>query len=607
MDHRRHPFAMLLILLIICGSLKNVHGALPPEVRRELSDLKKEVSEVSSLIRKKQVDEARAILEKVETRLTELMIDEDERDRNFTGLRSALEKARESIPVSFESEIAPIIKASCVQCHGEQQSAANLRLDTYNNMGRGGRSGPLLIPRRPQNSLILARLTTDDAMARMPRGREKLKDTEIGLIARWIEQGAQFDGEDQDAMIGDSLVEKKPPIKVVMADGSETVSFTKDVAPWMINICLNCHSGANPRSGYSIETFEKLLTDGDTGSTVVPGDSRKSYIVDLVLRQDPLKMPAGQAQLKRSQAVALEKWIDEGAHFDGTDPKAPLRSLVPTDAELEVQRLAAMSSEEFSKRRETQAKDTWKRVSGSDEGKTVTTTNLLVHGNAEETRLLEIANWGEAQIKTLTEKYKLPAGEVPWRGRLIVYVGKDRFDYEEFNTVLMDRRTPREVSGHAQVTANFETAYVAMHDVGDEVTARDLNAQQLLNSLLGRAYISRDGSALPDWLVQGFGLMEAGIETGSAYAKGIPAEAAKTLSTVTDPAAVFNNGTFAPEEVGAVGFLMVRFLLAGRGVSDFQKFVGELKSSPNVGRAIQQAYGVNAAALGTAFLQNGVR
>ncbi|MCA9065346.1 MAG: hypothetical protein KDA96_19895, partial [Planctomycetaceae bacterium] len=480
MDHRRHPFAMLLILLIICGSLKNVHGALPPEVRRELSDLKKEVSEVSSLIRKKQVDEARAILEKVETRLTELMIDEDERDRNFTGLRSALEKARESIPVSFESEIAPIIKASCVQCHGEQQSAANLRLDTYNNMGRGGRSGPLLIPRRPQNSLILARLTTDDAMARMPRGREKLKDTEIGVIARWIEQGAQFDGEDQDAMIGDSLVEKKPPIKVVMADGSETVSFTKDVAPWMINICLNCHSGVNPRSGYSIETFEKLLTDGDTGSTVVPGDSRKSYIVDLVLRQDPLKMPAGQAQLKRSQAVALEKWIDEGAHFDGTDPKAPLRSLVPTDAELEAQRLAAMSSEEFSKRRETQAKDTWKRVSGSDEGKTVTTTNLLVHGNAEETRLLEIANWGEAQIKTLTEKYKLPAGEVPWRGRLIVYVGKDRFDYEEFNTVLMDRRTPREVSGHAQVTANFETAYVAMHDVGDEVTARDLNAQQLL-------------------------------------------------------------------------------------------------------------------------------
>ena len=40
-------------------------------------------------------------------------------------------------------------------------------------------------------------------------------------------------------------------------------------------------------------------------------------------------MPAGnQVQIKRSQAQALEKWIREGAHFDGVDGKATLRSLV---------------------------------------------------------------------------------------------------------------------------------------------------------------------------------------------------------------------------------------------------------------------------------------
>ena len=56
------------------------------------------------------------------------------------------------------------------------------------------------------------------------------------------------------APIGDSMVEKKPPVKVVMADGTETVSFKDDVAPWMVNICLRCHSGANPRGGYNITT-----------------------------------------------------------------------------------------------------------------------------------------------------------------------------------------------------------------------------------------------------------------------------------------------------------------------------------------------------------------
>ena len=89
-----------------------------------------------------------------------------------------------------------------------------------------------------------------------------------------------------------------------------------------------------PRGKFGFTTFEQLLQGGPTGSTIVPGKPDESYIVDLVLRQEPLKMPQGQAELKRSQAVALETWIREGAHFDGKDPKAPLRDIVPTEAQL---------------------------------------------------------------------------------------------------------------------------------------------------------------------------------------------------------------------------------------------------------------------------------
>ena len=583
-------------------------GALPPEVRKELTELQKELRDVTTLVRKKDVDAAKAIIQKVDERLKELAIPEDEKDRSLNSLKTTLEKSRLLIPVSFEQEVAPIIKDKCIRCHGANQAGAMLRMDSYAAMGRGGRSGPLAIPRRPLNSLIMARLMTPDMMQRMPRGGAKLADDEITIIGRWIEQGAEFDGTDMNAMIGESAVPKKPPVKVVMADGTETVSFKNDVAPMLVNICLGCHSGNNPRGGYNITTFEQLLTDGESGNTIVPGKPDESYIVDLVLRQDPIKMPAGQAQIKRSQAVALETWIREGAHFDGGDSKAPLRSLVPTEAEMEAARLAAMSDEDFSKRRLNQATEIWKQVSPRSEGTTVTTLNLVMHGNVSEDRLKQIGDWGEAQIAILTDKYKLPAGDKPWRGRLIVFVGKDRFDYEEFNTVLMDgRRTPKTISGHAFLTPQFETMYVAMHDVGDTESTDSMTAQQLLNSLLGEAYLNRSGAPLPDWLRQGFGMMESGVAPTSNFAKSIPTRAAQALTTITDAGKIFDDNTFAPDEVGPVGFLLVRYLIANGGIARIQQFIGTLSTNPNVGRAIQQVYGTSASNLGQAFLKSGGR
>lgn len=603
-------FTLSLFILTVSFSLTPAFAALPPEVKKELTQLSSELRPIVGMVRKKEVDEAKAIIQKIEDRVKELAIPDDERDRSYTALKSALLKAKGLIPVSFEAEVASIIKDKCIGCHGETRSSANLRLDTYANMGKGGQSGPLLLPRNPQRSLIMARLMVDTA-ARMPKGGARLSDEEISTIGRWIAGGAPFDGEDMSAMIGDSLAEKKPekpPIKVVMADGSETVSFKDDVAPWMVNVCMGCHSGNNPRSGFNITTFEQLLAGGDTGDTIIPGDPDGSYIVDLVLRQDPLKMPAGnQTQIKRSQALALEKWIKEGAHFDGKDAKATLRSLVPTEAELESAKLAAMSDDEFAKRRLTQAADQWKRVAPREEATSTTTKNLYVYGSASQSRLDEIGAWGEELLANLTSKYKLPDGKMPWRGRLIVFVTKARFDYEEFNTVLMNRRTPRGVSGHSVVTPDFNEAYVAMYDVGDTDSADSLSAKQLLGSLLAQAYLARSGVSLPDWLEQGFGIMESGANPDSQYLKQLPIRAGQALSTVTNPATLFDNGTFAPEEVGPVGYMLTRFLITRGGIGKLSALAQAIQNDRNMARAVQAAYGQSAANLGQAFLQSGGR
>ena len=599
-----------LVLSVILVTTPVVHATLPPEVRKELSELMKELKEVNVHVKKKEVDQAKEIIKKAEDRFKELAIPDDEKDRTFSTFKGQLEKAKNLIPVSFEHEVAPILKDNCLRCHGQDNPRANLRMDTFNGIVKGGANGVPVTPRLPARSALVVRMASPDDQLRMPKGGAKLADENIMTVARWIEQGANYDGTDRDAPIGASTEEKKEPPKpvtVVMADGTETVSFKDDVAPWLVNICMGCHSGNTPRGKFGFTTFEQLLQGGPTGSTIVPGKPDESYVVDLVLRQEPLKMPQGQAQLKRSQAVALETWIKEGAHFDGKDPKAPLRDIVPTAAELAAAQLSKMTDEEFAERRITESAALWKRISPKTEGQTVTSTNFYFYGTVSEDRLKQLSEVAETHLAELVKRYPLPAGEPAFRGRLTVFVTKDRFDYEEFNTVLMNRRTPKSVSGHSTISANFETAYVAMHDIGDTESASALTTEQLMTSLLSQSYLTRDGSNLPDWLKQGFGMLESGLKSDNVYVKAIPGRAAKAVSTITDAGKLFDDGTLAPDEVSEVGYLLVKFLQIQGGPARFQQLVGELRKNPNAARAVEQVYGTPVAQLGQLFLQSGAK
>jgi hypothetical protein len=604
----RQLFTALIVLTAFIVAAPIVNATLPPEVRKELSELMKELKDVNSHVRKKEVDQAKEIIKKVEDRIKELAIADDEKDRAYATFKTQLDKAKSLIPVSFEHEVAPILNETCVRCHGADQASANLRMDTFTGLARGGRSGVPVAPGIPGRSGIMLRMASPDDQNRMPKGGARLANADLMTIARWIEQGAKFDGKDPNAPIGDTTMEKPEPPKpvtVVMADGSETVSFKDDVAPWLVNVCMGCHSGNNPRGKFGFTTFEQLLQGGPTGSTIVPGKPGESYIVDLVLRQEPLKMPQGQAQLKKSQALALEKWIAEGAHFDGKDGKAPLRDIVPTEDQMEAAKLAKMSDTEFAERRITETAAIWKQVSPRAEGNSATSTNFYFYGTVSEDRLKQLSELAETHLGVLEKSYPLPEGQAAFRGRLAVFVAKDRFDYEEFNTVLMNRRTPKSVSGHSVINANFATAYIAMHDVGDTESAALLTTPQMLNALLGQAYLTRDGATLPDWLRQGFGILESGLKLDSEYLKGVPSRAGKAVSTITDPGKLFDDGTLAPEEVGDVGYLLVRFLQTQGGPARFQSLVEALRKNPNAARAVEQVYGSPAAQLGKLFLQSG--
>ncbi len=88
--------------------------------------------------------------------------------------------------VSFARDVLPVLVQSCSICHG---GTAGLFLDSYENVMRGGASGPEVVPGNPDASPIIRRVRGID-QPRMPLGGPFLSDAQIDLIAAWIADGA---------------------------------------------------------------------------------------------------------------------------------------------------------------------------------------------------------------------------------------------------------------------------------------------------------------------------------------------------------------------------------------------------------------------------------
>src|SRR5215813_9259380 len=101
--------------------------------------------------------------------------------------------------VDFKRQIEPIFARNCYQCHGAKKAMGRLRLDDKESALKGGLSGAAIIPGDSKQSLLMKRILGEGDVARMPMGGDPLMPTQIALIRRWIEQGANWSGDDQSA------------------------------------------------------------------------------------------------------------------------------------------------------------------------------------------------------------------------------------------------------------------------------------------------------------------------------------------------------------------------------------------------------------------------
>jgi hypothetical protein len=119
-------------------------------------------------------------------------------------------------------------------------------------------------------------------------------------------------------------------VSVCATFAQTTISFQRDVAPVLQRRCVNCHNEENPKGGYRLDTFAALQTAGDSGEKpLLAGKAGESEIHRLLVTKDAdERMPQKADALPEEEIKLIERWMNEGAAFDGNDPQRPLAELV---------------------------------------------------------------------------------------------------------------------------------------------------------------------------------------------------------------------------------------------------------------------------------------
>lgn len=108
------------------------------------------------------------------------------------GIAAARQPGAPSPDERFNREVLPLLTRRCFSCHGAS-GAGGLRLTTREGALKPGASGrAAIVPGRPEESLLLARVQSTDPQHAMPPAGERLSEAEVRGLREWIAAGAEW-------------------------------------------------------------------------------------------------------------------------------------------------------------------------------------------------------------------------------------------------------------------------------------------------------------------------------------------------------------------------------------------------------------------------------
>ncbi|MGI9070417.1 MAG: DUF1553 domain-containing protein [Bryobacteraceae bacterium] len=98
--------------------------------------------------------------------------------------------------INFQRQVRPILSDNCFLCHGPDKGTrmAEVRLDIREGAFAKRKNGTIIIPGKPDESLLIKRIFSDNAAFRMPPtfAHKTLTPEQKNILRRWVEQGAPW-------------------------------------------------------------------------------------------------------------------------------------------------------------------------------------------------------------------------------------------------------------------------------------------------------------------------------------------------------------------------------------------------------------------------------
>ena len=94
---------------------------------------------------------------------------------------------------------------------------------------------------------------------------------------------------------------------------SDVRHFTDAVEPVLKAKCYSCHGKDKKSGGLRIDSLKAMLKGGDSGPAIVPGDLKKSLLLEAISFKNPMNQMPPKEKLSDKDIAAISLWVKQGA------------------------------------------------------------------------------------------------------------------------------------------------------------------------------------------------------------------------------------------------------------------------------------------------------
>jgi uncharacterized membrane protein len=183
----------------------------------------------------------------------------------------------------FAQHIYPVLETKCVVCHGTNKEQGGLRLDSYESLMTGGEHGAVIVPHRPDRSVLLqkVKLSPTDPHFMPAEGRTPLTPNEVAEIDAWVLAGASSEGlsvpgisvakdrEQQVQPVPDYSALMNEIHKLQQPQGAKLVAVSADPSDGLILRTIDVSASFDDAQLAKFERFAPFIVEAELGRTAI--------------------------------------------------------------------------------------------------------------------------------------------------------------------------------------------------------------------------------------------------------------------------------------------------------------------------------------------------